>query len=238
MWCGMKINIFHQVDATPAPESMGSIFPVVAPLKVNVKNQGEWNSFRILMDWPRLRVWTNDEPVQDLDRRNRARTAPPPAQRISGPGVALLSHPLPQSARPRTAVESRVDAALRDAAGLRQVARLRWQAAVRAARRRAPQRRPRPPRHAGKVPRFRIADVRAPRLASQRRRPVPHLRTGIARPPLRDPVARRGRRALSHGVAVYHQTRRSIRASKPGNGGCSNCASRTTPAWSASTARP
>src|ERR1019366_8216218 len=55
MWCGMMINIFHQVDATPAPESMGSVFPVVAPLKVNVKNQGEWNSFRILMDWPRLR---------------------------------------------------------------------------------------------------------------------------------------------------------------------------------------
>jgi hypothetical protein len=67
MWCGMKIHIFHQVDAKPAPESMGAIFPVVAPLKVNVKNQGEWNSFRILMDWPRLRVWTNDEPVQDLD---------------------------------------------------------------------------------------------------------------------------------------------------------------------------
>ena len=28
MWCGMKINIFHQVDEKPAPESMGSIFPV------------------------------------------------------------------------------------------------------------------------------------------------------------------------------------------------------------------
>src|SRR6476620_1453550 len=67
MWCGMKINIFHQVDEKPAPESMVSVFPIVAPLKVNVKNQGEWNSFRILMDWPRLRVWTNDEPVQDLD---------------------------------------------------------------------------------------------------------------------------------------------------------------------------
>jgi hypothetical protein len=67
MWCGMKVNIFHQVDAKPAPESMGSIFPVAAPLLVNVKNQGEWNTFRILMDWPRLRVWTNDALVQDLD---------------------------------------------------------------------------------------------------------------------------------------------------------------------------
>ena len=67
IWCGMKINIFHQVDAKPAPESMGSIFPLVPPLKVNVKNQGEWNAFRILMDWPRLRVWTNGEVIQDLD---------------------------------------------------------------------------------------------------------------------------------------------------------------------------
>ena len=65
IWCGMKINIFHQVDATPAPESMGSIFPLVPPLKVNVKNES--NTFRILMDWPRLRVWTNGDVIQDLD---------------------------------------------------------------------------------------------------------------------------------------------------------------------------
>lgn len=80
MYCGMKINIFHQVDEKPAPESMGSIFPLVAPLKVNVKNRGEWNSFRILMDWPRLQVWTNGEPVQDVnvesvpELRHRLRT--------------------------------------------------------------------------------------------------------------------------------------------------------------------
>jgi hypothetical protein len=67
MWCGMKIHIFHQVDEKPAPESMGSVFPVAPPLKVNVKNQGEWNTFRILMDWPRLQVWTNGEQIQNLD---------------------------------------------------------------------------------------------------------------------------------------------------------------------------
>src|SRR3954471_14243391 len=39
IWCGMKVNIFHQVDAAPAPESMGSIFPLVPPLKVNVRNK-------------------------------------------------------------------------------------------------------------------------------------------------------------------------------------------------------
>jgi hypothetical protein len=67
MWNGMQIHLFQQVDAKPAPESMGAIFPLVAPLKVNVRNKGEWNTFRIVMDWPRLRVWTNDEVIQDLD---------------------------------------------------------------------------------------------------------------------------------------------------------------------------
>ena len=66
-WCGMKINIFHQVDAKPAPESMGSIFPLVPPRLVNVKAKGEWNTFRIVMDWPRLQVWTNGAQVQDVD---------------------------------------------------------------------------------------------------------------------------------------------------------------------------
>ncbi len=66
-WCGLKINIFQDRDEPPKPESMGSIFPLIAPRKVNVRNKGEWNSFRILMDWPKLQVWTNDEMIQDVD---------------------------------------------------------------------------------------------------------------------------------------------------------------------------
>jgi hypothetical protein len=65
-WDGMQMKIFHQQDEKPMPNSMGSIFPVVPPLKVNVKSKGEWNDFRILMDWPSLRIWTNGELVQDL----------------------------------------------------------------------------------------------------------------------------------------------------------------------------
>jgi Domain of Unknown Function (DUF1080) len=92
MWCGMKIHIFHQVDETPAPESMGSIFPVVAPLKVNVKNQGAWNTFRIRMDWPRLQVWTNEEAVQDLDLE----TVPDLRHRLRSGylGLESLSYPI------------------------------------------------------------------------------------------------------------------------------------------------
>jgi hypothetical protein len=66
-WVGMKINIFHQDDKEARPESVGSIFPLIAPRAVNVRNQKEWNSLRALMDWPRLQVWMNDTLVQDLD---------------------------------------------------------------------------------------------------------------------------------------------------------------------------
>lgn len=88
----MKINIFHQVDERPAPESMGSIFPLVAPLRVNVKSKGEWNTFRVLMDWPRLQVWTNDEVVQDLD----VETVPELRHRLRTGylGLESLSYPI------------------------------------------------------------------------------------------------------------------------------------------------
>jgi hypothetical protein len=67
MWNGIQIHLFQDKDAQPKPESMGAVFPLLAPLKINVKNKAEWNTFRILMDWPRLQVWTNDELIQDVD---------------------------------------------------------------------------------------------------------------------------------------------------------------------------
>lgn len=66
-WEGMQMKVFHQQDEKPMPNSMGSIFPLIAPLKVNVKSKGEWNDLRILMDWPRLSIWTNGELVQELN---------------------------------------------------------------------------------------------------------------------------------------------------------------------------
>ena len=66
-WIGMKINLFHKQDKKMLPESIGAIFPLIPPKLANVRNQGEWNTLRILMDWPQLRVWINDAVVQDLD---------------------------------------------------------------------------------------------------------------------------------------------------------------------------
>jgi hypothetical protein len=92
IWCGLKINIFHQVDRQPAPESMGSIFPIVPPRAVNVRNNGEWNTFRVLMDWPRLQVWTNDQLVQDVD----VETIPELRHRLRSGylGLESLSYPI------------------------------------------------------------------------------------------------------------------------------------------------
>ena len=66
-WVGLHVKIFHQRDREPRSNSMGAIFPVLPPTKVNVRGKGAWNTFRTLMDWPRLRVWVNGELVQDLD---------------------------------------------------------------------------------------------------------------------------------------------------------------------------
>jgi hypothetical protein len=66
-WVGKQVKIFHQSDEEPKPNSMGAIFPLVAPSRITVKSGGTWNSMRVLMDWPRLQVWVNDVVVQDLD---------------------------------------------------------------------------------------------------------------------------------------------------------------------------
>ncbi|HYP13608.1 MAG TPA: DUF1080 domain-containing protein [Bryobacteraceae bacterium] len=65
-WTGMKINLFHKQDSAMRPESVGAIFPVVPPRKIAVKNQGQWNTLRIRLDWPRLQVWMNEELIQDV----------------------------------------------------------------------------------------------------------------------------------------------------------------------------
>lgn len=90
--CGFKVNIFQQVDAEPKSNSMGAIFPVVAPTKVNVKNKGEWNTMRIRFDWPTLQVWTNGEMIQDLDVRQN----PELAHRLRQGSIGLegLGYPL------------------------------------------------------------------------------------------------------------------------------------------------
>ena len=90
--CGVKINIFHQQDKTPQVNSMGSIFPLLAPTKANVHKAGEWNQMRIVSDWPRLQVWVNGEQVQDQNLESH----PELSRRLrrGAVGITALSYPL------------------------------------------------------------------------------------------------------------------------------------------------
>lgn len=66
-WEGVQVKIFHQAEEKPRSNSMGSLFPLVPPGLVNVRGKGEWNTIRIRMDWPQLRVWTNGAQIHDFD---------------------------------------------------------------------------------------------------------------------------------------------------------------------------
>jgi hypothetical protein len=63
---GLQLKLFAYGDPVPMNNSVGSIFGVVPPRTANVR-QDAWNNFRILMDWPRLKVWMNGEPIHDLN---------------------------------------------------------------------------------------------------------------------------------------------------------------------------
>jgi hypothetical protein len=89
---GKQLNIFHQAEDTPKPNSMGAIFPVVPPRKVVVRNQGEWNELRILSDWPRLQVWMNGEAIHDLDQEKTPELAH--RWRDGYIGLSGLSYPI------------------------------------------------------------------------------------------------------------------------------------------------
>ncbi len=91
-WEGFQVKIFHQNDEKPESNSMGALFPLIAPRLVNVRNKGEWNTMRIRMDWPRLRVWTNDAVIHDLDLEQNPELR---YRRRSGYiGLASLSYPI------------------------------------------------------------------------------------------------------------------------------------------------
>jgi Domain of Unknown Function (DUF1080) len=85
--CGIKINLFHQKDETPVLNSMGALFPHVAPLRADAHRPGEWNTVRIRSDWPSLRVWINGTLVQDV----KLDATPELARRLRTGSIGLLA---------------------------------------------------------------------------------------------------------------------------------------------------
>ena len=90
--CGIEVNIFHQKDDKPMPNSMGALSSLVPPMRADVHKPGEWNSIRVRADWPSLRVWINDTLVQDA----KLDSTPELARRLRAGRIGLLtlSYPL------------------------------------------------------------------------------------------------------------------------------------------------
>src|SRR5688572_23690036 len=89
--CGLKINLFHQIDNPPKTNSMGSIFPLVAPRRADLHKPGEWNKFRVRHEWPTLSVWINGEVAQEV----RLDSHPELSRRLrhGAIGLVTLSYP-------------------------------------------------------------------------------------------------------------------------------------------------
>jgi hypothetical protein len=88
---GFCIKLFHKKEA-PKPESMGAVFPLIAPRTINVKSNGEWNELRVVFDWPRLEVWSNGEQVQDVNVQDHVELAS--RLRKGYIGLQSLSYPI------------------------------------------------------------------------------------------------------------------------------------------------
>lgn len=89
---GLQLKLFAYGDRVPMNNSVGAIFPVVPPRTANVR-QDAWNDFRILMDWPRLKVWMNGELIHDLD----VESVPELRYRLRRGyfGITTTSYPMP-----------------------------------------------------------------------------------------------------------------------------------------------
>ena len=162
----MDLHLFHNSEEKPEINSMGAILPVVPPLRINVRNKGEWNTFRILMDWPKLTIWTNDEVVQDLD----VERTPELRHRFRRGylGLQSLAYPIRfRNLRVRELPDKEKWQVLYGGAGGScQMARIGRQAEVRTAWGGAARGRGGQPRHQREVSRLRAAALRAARLAT------------------------------------------------------------------------
>lgn len=64
---GFEYQIYHDKKKELKDYLCGAIFGAVPPLENAVANAGDWNSGRVFLDWPILKMWLNDVLVQDLN---------------------------------------------------------------------------------------------------------------------------------------------------------------------------
>ena len=131
MWCGMKINIFHQVDETPGAGIDGLDLSAGAAAQGEREEQGRVEHLPHRDGLAAAAGVDQRRADPGPGRRDRAGAAAPAAQRVPGAGIALVSDPLSQSARAANCRRRSTWTPLYEAPeDLREVARLGRQAEV------------------------------------------------------------------------------------------------------------
>ena len=64
---GFETQILDDRGKPTDPNSSGSIYDVLTPLHSAMKRPGEWNQYRVRIEWPSVKVWLNGTLVQDAD---------------------------------------------------------------------------------------------------------------------------------------------------------------------------
>lgn len=85
---GYEIQLADDGTTEPSIHGTGAIYRHVAPRSLPAKPAGEWNHLVIECDASRLRVWLNDELIQDYDQRKSKQTRNKPREGF----IALQNH--------------------------------------------------------------------------------------------------------------------------------------------------
>jgi len=64
---GLEVVLSDHHGHSPSPYSAGALLGTLAPPRIAVNDDGNWNTCRVLMDWPRFSLRINGHDVQDVD---------------------------------------------------------------------------------------------------------------------------------------------------------------------------
>ena len=85
---GYEIQLNDDGTTEPSTHGTGSIYRHIPPRSLPAKPAGEWNQLVIDCQGPHLRIWLNDELVQDFDQRSVKATKTKPLEGF----IALQNH--------------------------------------------------------------------------------------------------------------------------------------------------
>jgi len=64
---GFELQIMGDAGSPASPWCTGALYDLVAPDTNASRPAGEWNHYRVEMDWPRVKIWLNGVSIHDRD---------------------------------------------------------------------------------------------------------------------------------------------------------------------------